>query len=200
MKPIRRFTIVPRLPAPVSRLRELALNLNWAWNHDTIELFRRLDSDLWEASGHNPVLMLGRIEQQRLEEAAADDSFISHLERVCHSFDDYITSKASWFNCAYGARDKPLIAYCSAEFGLTECLSIFAGGLGILAGDHLKSASDLGVPLVGVGLLYQQGYFRQYLNSSGWQQEAYEDNDFHTLPLLLERRNDGTEREASERS
>ena len=136
--------------------------------------------------------MLGRIEQQRLEEAAADNFFISHLERVCHSFDDYITSKASWFNRAYAARDKPLIAYCSAEFGLTECLSIFAGGLGILAGDHLKSASDLGVPLVGVGLLYQQGYFRQYLNSSGWQQEAYEDNDFHTLPLLLERRKDGT--------
>ena len=190
MKPIRTFTIVPRLPAPLSRLRELALNLNWAWDHDTIELFRRLDSDLWETSGHNPVLMLGRIEQQRLEEAAADDSFISHLERVCRSFDDYVTGKASWFNRAYGARQKPLIAYCSAEFGLTECLSIFAGGLGILAGDHLKSASDLGVPLVGVGLLYQQGYFRQYLNSSGWQQESYEDNDFHTLPLLLERRED----------
>ena len=192
MKPIRTFTIVPRLPAPLSRLRELALNLNWAWNHDTIELFRRLDSDLWETTGHNPVLMLGRIDQQRLEEAAADDSFISHLERVCRSFDDYVTDKASWFDRAYSAREKPLIAYCSAEFGLTECLSIFAGGLGILAGDHLKSASDLGVPLVGVGLLYQQGYFRQYLNSSGWQQESYEDNDFHTLPLLLERRKDGT--------
>ena len=191
MKPIRTFKIIPRLPASLSRLRELAFNLNWAWNHDTIELFRRLDSDLWETSGHNPVMMLGRIEQQRLEEAAADDSFLAHLERVCRSFDDYVTDKASWFNHAYGAREKPLIAYCSAEFGLTECLSVFAGGLGILAGDHLKSASDLGVPLVGVGLLYQQGYFRQYLNSSGWQQEAYEDNDFHTLPLLLERREDG---------
>jgi starch phosphorylase len=192
MKPIRTFTIVPRLPAPLSRLRELAFNVNWAWNHDTIELFRRLDSDLWETSGHNPVMMLGRIEQRKLEEAASDDSFLAHLERVCRSFDEYITDKSSWFSHAYGAREKPLIAYCSAEFGLTECLSIFAGGLGILAGDHLKSASDLGLPLVGVGLLYQQGYFRQYLNSSGWQQEAYEDNDFHTLPLLLERREDGT--------
>jgi glycogen phosphorylase len=192
MKPIRTFTIVPRLPAPLSRLRELAFNLNWAWNHDTIELFRRLDSDLWETSGHNPVMMLGRIEQQRLEDAAADDSFLAHLERVCRSFDEYVGDKSTWFNHAYGARDKPLIAYYSAEFGLTECLSIFAGGLGILAGDHLKSASDLGLPLVGVGLLYQQGYFRQYLNSSGWQQEAYEDNDFHTLPLVLERREDGT--------
>ncbi len=192
MKPIRTFTIVPRLPAPLSRLRELAFNLNWAWNHDTIELFRRLDSDLWETSGHNPVMMLGRIEQQRLEDAAADDSFLAHLERVCRSFDEYVGDKSTWFNHAYGAREKPLIAYYSAEFGLTECLSIFAGGLGILAGDHLKSASDLGLPLVGVGLLYQQGYFRQYLNSSGWQQEAYEDNDFHNLPLLLERREDGT--------
>jgi starch phosphorylase len=192
MKPIRTFTIVPRLPVQLSRLRELAYNLNWAWNHDTIELFRRLDSDLWEASGHNPVRMLGRIEQPRLEEAAADDSFRAHLERVCRSFDEYVTDKATWFNRVFGARQQPLIAYCSAEFGLTECLSIFAGGLGILAGDHLKSASDLGVPLVGVGLLYQQGYFRQYLNSSGWQQEAYEDNDFYTLPLLLERRDDGT--------
>ena len=192
MKPVRIFTVVPKLPTPLSRLRELALNLNWAWNHDTIELFRRLDSDLWESSGHNPVMMLGRIEQRLLEEAAADDAFLAHLERVCRSFDGYIADKTSWFDRAYGAPEKPLVAYCSAEFGLTECLSIFAGGLGILAGDHLKSASDLGVPLVGVGLLYQQGYFRQYLNSSGWQQEKYDDNDFHTLPLALERRKDGT--------
>jgi glycogen phosphorylase len=191
MKPIRTFTVVPRLPAPLSRLRELALNLNWTWNHDTIELFRRLDSDLWETSGHNPVMMLGRIEQRLLEDAAVDDSFLAHLERVSHSFDDYVNDKASWFGRACGARERPLIAYFCAEFGLTECLSIFAGGLGILAGDHLKSASDLGVPLVGVGLLYQQGYFRQYLNPSGWQQEEYEDNDFHSLPLLIERRDDG---------
>jgi glycogen phosphorylase len=191
MKPIRTFTVVPRLPAPLSRLRELALNLHWAWNHDTIELFRRLDSELWETSGHNPVLMLGGIEQRLLEDAAVDDSFITHLERVRHSFDEYVNEKASWFSRACGARERPLIAYFCAEFGLTECLSIFAGGLGILAGDHLKSASDLGVPLVGVGLLYQQGYFRQYLNPSGWQQEEYEDNDFHSLPLLIERRDDG---------
>src|SRR6266699_5709301 len=173
MKPIRTFTIVPRLPAPLSRLRDLALNLNWAWNHDTIELFRRLDSDLWETSGHNPVMMLGRIEQRLLEEAAADDSFLAHLDRVSHSFDDFVNDKASWFNRTYSAREKPLIAYCSAEFGLTECLSIFAGGLGILAGDHLKSASDLGVPLVGVGLYYTQGYFKQRLDLEGWQREDY---------------------------
>lgn len=191
MKPLRIFNVVPKLPTPLFLLRELAYNLNWAWNHDTIELFRRLDRDLWERSGHNPVLMLGQIDQKRLEEVSTDDSFLAHLERVGRDFDEYMLDKSSWFKKTYGNSPRPAIAYCSAEFGVTECLSIFAGGLGILAGDHLKSASDLGVPVVGVGLLYQQGYFRQYLNPSGWQQEDYEDNDFHALPLVLERRDDG---------
>jgi glycogen phosphorylase len=191
MKPVHVFRVVPRIPAALERLRELACNLRWSWNHDTIELFRRLDSDLWEESGHNPVSMLGSIDQQRLEEAAADDSFLSHFERVINDFDSYLDVRSSWFRKKHGVPDGPVVAYFSAEFGLTECLSIFAGGLGILSGDHLKSASDLGLPLVGVGLLYQQGYFRQYLNPAGWQQEAYEDNEFHSLPLTLERGPDG---------
>lgn len=149
-----------------------------------MELFRRLDSDLWEATGHNPVLLLGTIEQSKLEEAAADDAFLAHLARVKANLESYLGAESTWFGRTYGkAGDPPLIAYFSAEFGLTECLSIFAGGLGILAGDHLKSASDLGVPLVGVGLLYQQGYFRQYLSQSGWQQEVYANNDFYNLPV-----------------
>ncbi len=191
MKPIRTFTVIPSLPASLERLRELAYNLRWAWNHDTIELFRRLDRDLWETANHNPVLMLGRIDQAQLEAAAADEGFLAHLERVSRDFDAYMTGESTWFRRAHGTTKGPLVAYFSAEFGLTECLSIFAGGLGVLAGDHLKSASDLGLPLVGVGLLYQQGYFRQYLNAAGWQQEAHEDNDFHNLPLTLERRPDG---------
>ncbi len=192
MKPIYTFNVNPKLPAPLERLRELAYNLRWAWDHDTIELFRRLDSDLWESTGHNPVLLLGSVQQERLAEAASDEAFLAHLDRVYREFDDYLKGKSTWF--AQGRHDgaPPLVAYFSAEFGLTECLSIFAGGLGVLAGDHLKSASDLGVPMVGVGLLYQQGYFRQYLNAAGWQQEAYEDNDFHNLPLTLECRSDGT--------
>src|SRR3990172_3540816 len=109
MKPIRTFTIVPRLPAPLYRLRELAYNLSWAWNHDTIELFRRLAGDLWESTGHNPVMLLGRIEQRRLEEAAADDSFLANLERVCTGFDDYMSGRASWFRQAHGERPGPLI-------------------------------------------------------------------------------------------
>jgi len=192
MKPIQTFMAVPSLPAPLERLRELAFNLRWAWHHDTIELFRRLDSVLWETIGHNPVLMLGTIDQAKLEAAACDEGFLAHLDRVAQDLDAYMAAESTWFRRAHGVSRAPLIAYFSAEFGITECLSIFAGGLGVLAGDHLKSASDLGVPLVGVGLLYQQGYFRQYLNEAGWQQEVYENNDFQNLPLTLKRRTDGS--------
>ncbi len=192
MKPIRTFTVVPLLPPAVEGLREIAYNLRWAWSHDAIELFRRLDADLWESTGHNPVLMLGKIDQARLDTAAADDAFLAHLDRVQRGLHDYTSSEVSWFRKTYDGGDQPLIAYFSAEFGITECLSIFAGGLGILAGDHLKSASDIGVPLVAVGLLYQQGYFQQYLNASGWQQERYDDNDFHNLPVTPACRPDGS--------
>ncbi len=184
MKPIRSFSVIPSLPARIEALREIAYNVRWAWNHQAIELFRRLDRDLWEATNHNPVAMLGLIEQERLEAAAADDAFVAHADRVADEFERYQAAELTWFTKNHPG-SKPLIAYFSAEFGLTECLSIFAGGLGMLAGDHLKSASDLGVPLTAVGLLYQQGYFRQYLSQSGWQQESYEDNDFHNLPVSL---------------
>ena len=192
MKPIRVFSVVPSLPAPLEGLREVAYNVRWSWNHEAIELFRRLDRDLWETSGHNPVLMLGTIDQATLEAAARDDAFLAHVERVTRDFQGYLRAETSWFRRTWRHPDsQPLVAYFSAEFGVTECLSIFAGGLGILAGDHLKSASDLGVPLAGVGLLYQEGYFRQYLNQAGWQQEAYPENDFYNLPLTLARRADG---------
>ena len=192
VRPIRTFTVIPALPKPLERLQELAYNLHWAWDHDNIELFRRLDSHLWEETGHNPVLMLGTIAQERLEAAANNVGFLAHLERVSQDIYEHLSGKSTWFRRTHDATEDPLIAYISAEFGITECLSIFAGGLGVLAGDHLKSASDLGVPLVGVGLLYQQGYFRQYFNEAGWQQEAYENNDFHNLPLALECLPDGT--------
>jgi starch phosphorylase len=191
MKPVRVFRVTPSLPAPLEGIRTLAYNLRWAWDHNTIELFRRLDSDLWESTGHNPVRMLGAISQTQLEAAAKDESFLAHLERTVQELEQYLTGESTWYRHTSGNPDGLLVAYFSAEFGLTECLSIFAGGLGVLAGDHLKSASDLGVPLVGVGLLYQQGYFRQYLNAAGWQQESYEDNDFRNLPLTLERMKDG---------
>jgi starch phosphorylase len=181
------------LPPAIEGLRAVAYNLRWCWSHESIELFRRLDQELWETAGHNPVLMLGTIEQAKLEAAAADEAFLAHLRRVEGNLETYLAGESTWFRRTYEkSGDVPFIAYFSAEFGLTECLSIFAGGLGILAGDHLKSASDLGVPLVGVGLLYQQGYFRQYLNQSGWQQESYQDNDFHNLPVSLVPQKDGS--------
>lgn len=187
MKPIHTFITTPSLPVPLERLRDLAYNLYWAWDHDAITLFRELDIELWEKSGHNPVLMLGMIDQKKLETAAADEGFLVQLQRIIQNFTAYMATDSTWFSREHGTIKTPLVAYFSAEFGITECLSVFAGGLGVLAGDHLKSASDLGIPLVGVGLLYQQGYFRQYLNEAGWQQEQYENNDFYTLPLTLER-------------
>jgi glycogen phosphorylase len=191
MKPIQTYTVAPALPTALEPLGDLAHNLWWCWNHPAIELFRRLDGELWETSGHNPVLLLGCVDQGQLEAALADAGFMAHVDRVKQSFRDYLAGEGAWFTRTHGRPASPLIAYFSAEFGLTECLSIFAGGLGLLAGDHLKSASDLGVPLVGVGLLYQEGYFRQQLNDAGWQQETYVDNDFHNLPLSLESGPDG---------
>jgi len=193
MRAVHTFSVVPYLPPAIEGLRTVAYNLRWCWSHESVELFRRLDSDLWEKGGHNPVLLLGTIEQAKLEEAANDDAFLAHLRRVESNLETYLVGDSTWFRRTYAkSGDVPFIAYFSAEFGLTECLSIFAGGLGILAGDHLKSASDLGVPLVGVGLLYQQGYFRQYMSQSGWQQESYMDNDFHNLPVSMVYQSDGS--------
>lgn len=191
MKPVHIFNVIPSLPAPLEGIRRLAYNLRWTWDHDSIELFRRLDNDLWEASGHNPVRLLGALNQAQLDAAAHDETFLAQLDRTVQDLDTYLASKPTWYQRTYGNLDGLQVAYFSAEFGLTECLSVFAGGLGILAGDHLKSASNLGIPLVAVGLLYQEGYFTQYLNAAGWQQESYADNDFQNLPLTLQKRPDG---------
>lgn len=185
MPTVHTFHVVPALPDSLDRLRTLAFNIQWAWNHGAIELFRRLDRDLWEKSGHNPVLMLGTISQERLREIAQDDSFLTDLDRICFGLENYMRATSTWFKRNYEGKvpQNTCVAYFSMEFGLTECLPIYSGGLGVLSGDHLKSSSDLGIPLVGVGLLYQQGYFRQYLNADGWQQERYPDNDFYNMPM-----------------
>ncbi len=189
-KPVRTFTSAPSLPASLERLQELAYNVRWAWDDDTVALFQRLDEELWNSSGHNPVRMLARLPVSRLRELAEDEGFIAHLNEVCASFESYMKAGSTWYSRTH-ASDGLLAAYFSAEFGVTECIKIFAGGLGVLAGDHLKSASDLGVPIVGVGLMYQQGYFSQHLDAGGWQQESYIENDFAYLPLILERESDG---------
>lgn len=187
LRPHRTYTVVPSLPSRLAPLSELAYNLWWAWNLDAVDLFRRLDRDLWEESGHNPALMLGIINQARLEEAATDDGFLAHLMRIYQALNRYMSRSDTWFSKNHAPQMPDLrITYFCFEYGITECLPIYSGGLGVLAGDHLKSASDLGLPLVGVGLLYQEGFFRQYLNADGWQQESYPLNDFHNLPIRLE--------------
>jgi len=179
------FQVSPTLPARLEALNKLSLNLRWTWDHQTREVFESLDPDLWEETKHNPHLMLGRISQRRLAELASDEAFLAELDRASAGLSEYMSS-TGWFPRAHPEAAGVVFAYFSAEFGLTECMPNYAGGLGILAGDHLKSASDEGLPLVGVGLLYQRGYFQQYLNADGWQQETYPVNDFSTLPLVPE--------------
>lgn len=187
IKPVATINVVPNLPEPLKRLRELAYNVRWAWDQETIALFRRLDPDLWRATEHNPVWMLGLVSQERLKSAAEDPAFLAHLHRVCESFDTYMKAENTWFKTEYNnIGEPPIFAYFSMEFGLAEALQNYSGGLGVLSGDHLKSASDLGIPLVGMGLLYQEGYFHQYLNADGFQQESYPINDYSNLPVTLQ--------------
>jgi len=187
----RTINVVPSLPDELRCIKELAYNLYWTWHHDAIALFRRLDPELWEATGHNPVAMLGSVRQERLLRAASDKAFLAHMDRVHRTFESYQT-ESEWFQASHPDESDILIAYFSMEFGLTECLRIYSGGLGILAGDYLKSACELGLPLVGVGLLYQEGYALQYLNPDGWQQELYPKNDFYNMPVQMVRSNDGS--------
>jgi glycogen phosphorylase len=173
----KEFLVQPALPNSLSRLSELAYNILWTWDHNIRSLFRRLDTTLWRACGHNPILMLGRLPQATLEKAARDPRYIALYNRACERLDAYLLQHEE-------PKDAQLIAYFSMEYGMAECLNIYSGGLGILSGDHLKGASDSDLPLVGVGLLYQQGYFSQTLNPDGWQQERNPVNDFYTLPVL----------------
>ncbi|MBN1285859.1 MAG: alpha-glucan family phosphorylase [Anaerolineae bacterium] len=192
IRPNAKVDVIPALPPALERLRELAYNMYWAWDQDAIELFRRMDRDLWENTSHNPVWMLGLINQRQLQELADDKAFMALLDRVYGQFRGYMDNTAdTWYGRTYQDYAAPYIAYFSPEFGLTECLRSYSGGLGVLAGDHVKSASDLGVPLVGVGILYQEGYFHQYLNADGWQQESYPINDFPNLPVTLVRDGEG---------
>jgi len=190
MRTVRTFTVVPFLPPRLAALRDIANNLWWTWALDARELFTRIDRDAWEAAGHNPVALFGRVRQDRFKQLAEDDGFLAHLDRVKKSLDEYLAAK-TWYDQAIGKKRRAKIAYFCAEFGLHECLPIYSGGLGMLAGDHLKAASGIGLPLAGIGLFYYNGYFRQYLNHEGWQQEYLHGLDFYNLPGTLERGADG---------
>ncbi|MBN1493251.1 MAG: alpha-glucan family phosphorylase [Candidatus Omnitrophica bacterium] len=190
MKIIRSFSVIPALPDELKPIYKIAKNLWWCWNPDAVELFRRIDRKKWTALNHNPVRLLGEISQERLKELVANESFMDHLSRVEAALDAYMEAE-TWFKTCKEGECAIKIAYFSAEFGLHESMPIYSGGLGVLAGDHLKSASEIGIPLIGVGLLYHQGYFNQYLNLDGWQQEEFRDNDFFTMPLELQKDDKG---------
>ncbi|HRK36665.1 MAG TPA: alpha-glucan family phosphorylase, partial [Candidatus Hydrogenedentes bacterium] len=186
MPKISTFTVVPKLPPALEPLMAIANNLWWCWDHDAIELFYRIDRRLWEQVGQNPVSLLGEATQSRLEELAQDEGYLAQLSRTWQRYQEYLKANP-WRDRHPNEPEGLCVAYFSAEFGLHESVSIYSGGLGLLAGDHLKSASDLGLPLVGVGMFYREGYHRQYLNADGWQHERYPRNDVHKMPLSMVR-------------
>ncbi|WP_286748152.1 DUF3417 domain-containing protein, partial [Microbacterium sp. 71-23] len=189
MKAIRTFTVRPVLAPSLAALDRLASNWRWSWSRTPRDLFASMDPDLWAAVGGNPVQMLGAVGQQRLDELAADEAFVVRVDEEDRRLTDYLTGDR-WFQRLEGAKPAH-IAYFSPEFGVDGSLPQYSGGLGILAGDHLKSSSDLGVPLTGVGLFYRAGYFRQSIGDDGWQRESYPLLDPYGLGLTLLREADG---------
>ncbi len=191
VRAIRRFTVQPVLPEPLHALGDLAGNLRWSWHPETQDVFAAVDPDAWEAVGHDPVTLLGAVSSTRLQELAGDEGFLARLGAASADLETYLSGDR-WYQTAADASAPKAIGYFSPEFGITAVLPQYSGGLGILAGDHLKAASDLGVPIVGVGLLYRHGYFRQFLSRDGWQQETYPVLDPDGLPLSLLREQDGS--------
>jgi starch phosphorylase len=190
MRALRRFTVRAALPEPLLPLAHLVMNLRWSWHPGTRDLFETLDPQLWQQCGGDPARVLGEVSAERLAQLAADEGFVGRLADAVRDLDEYL-STPRWYQ-SLGDEAPQTIAYFSAEFGITEVLPQYSGGLGILAGDHLKAASDLAVPLIGVGLLYRAGYFTQGLSGDGWQLEHYPSLDPHGLPVKLLRQSDGS--------
>ena len=189
-----KITVNPQLPKNINRLQEIANNLWWSWNTEFLRLFKRIDNDLWETVDKNPVKFLKRVSQERIEMASKDERFLKEYNKVVKNFDDYMSSKDTWFNKKYPNSRNDLIAYFSAEYGLDQTIPIYSGGLGILSGDHLKSASDLGIPLIGIGLLYKNGYFNQKIEGyGGMQVSEYTDIDLENLPITPVKNEKGEE-------
>ncbi len=178
-----RITVNPQLPKRINKLSTIANNLWWSWNTEFLRLFQRIDMDLWEESEKNPVKFLKHVSQERLESVAKDITFLKEYDKIVDDFEGYMNSKNTWFSKNYPEEKEDLIAYFSAEYGLDQTIPIYSGGLGILSGDHLKSASDLGIPLVAVGLLYKNGYFNQKIDGEGQQQTEYHEIDLYDLPI-----------------
>ena len=188
-----RITVNPQLPKRIGRITEIANNLWWSWNTEFLRLFKIIDIDLWERCNKNPVKFLKAVDQEKLEKASKDVAFVKEYDKIVSNFDAYMNSKNTWFNSKYPDNRNDLIAYFSAEYGLDQTIAIYSGGLGILSGDHLKSASDLGIPLVAVGLLYKNGYFNQVIDRYGMQRPEYRDLDLYDLPITPVKDIDGND-------
>ncbi len=195
MNHLQTFQVYPKIPEPLSFLETLSRNIWWSWNRDAVDLFRRIEPRLWEMAEQNPIVFLTYITQKRLEELSKDKSFLAHQERVKVSFENRVCKPVDRSGSPYGEDGK--IAYFSMEFGVHESLPLFAGGLGILSGDHLKAASNKSVPLIGMGLLYHRGYFHQFLDQDGMQQDDYREINFYHLPLERAKNSAGEEVEVS---
>ena len=178
-----RITVNPQLPKRINKLSEISYNLWWSWNTEFLRLFKKIDIDLWERVEKNPVKFLREVDQQKLEKVTEDQEFLKEYDKIVENFEDYMKSKNTWFSKNFPNNKNDLIAYFSAEYGLDQILPIYSGGLGILSGDHMKSSSDLGVPLVGIGLLYKNGYFHQKINGHGIQETEYRNIDINSLPI-----------------
>lgn len=178
-----RITVNPQLPKRIEKLSEISNNLWWSWNTEFLRLFQKIDKDLWEESEKNPVKFLKRVSQEKLDNASKNAMFLKEYDKLVDNFENYMKSKNTWFSNKYPENRNDLIAYFSAEYGLDQTIPIYSGGLGILSGDHLKSASDLGIPLVAVGLLYKNGYFHQKINGYGGQETEYNNIDLYDLPI-----------------
>ena len=184
MKLLGSLSVFPVIPERLQRLQDLALNIWWSWSPAAQDMFNFLAPDLWDQTNHNPVKLLRAISVERLQSLAEDQVFLAIFDAVIADFDAYMLEESTWYSRAHGDREGEIIAYFSAEFGLHESLPIYSGGLGVLAGDHCKSASDLGLPFVGVGFLYPQGYFKQNISEEGDQQAIYNKLDFAEAPAV----------------
>ena len=178
-----RITVNPQLPKRIEKITEISNNLWWSWYTEYLRLFKNIDPDLWEKCDKNPVKFLKAVDQERLEKVSKDIMFLKEYDKVVEDYEGYMNSKNTWFTQKYPDNKNDLIAYFSAEYGLDQTMAIYSGGLGILSGDHLKSASDMGIPLVAVGLLYKNGYFNQVIDAHGMQRPEYRDIDLYSLPI-----------------
>lgn len=193
MQPLRVYSVVPRLPSQLKELWDLAYNFLFVWNSDIASIFSSIDQVLWRDCQQNPVKFLNSLPQQQLEELASDDFFVQRLKEAVKVQRNYLAREGCAYQFDGASNGEPVVAYFSFEYGIGLSLPIYSGGLGILAGDHLKSASDLNIPLVGIGLCYQHGYFRQYMTQDGWQQERYPSHDFEEMSIKVAKDKDGNE-------